>query len=151
MRNLDNQNTPLHFKGDYLARIQSIRNASLSEPVKNDRISALQKQIQELDEKCRKAARYEYYLQNKSRFWNGDSKDMAIHYGILIALVLFSIIRIVKSHETDMLITGIVICAAYCGYMFLYKPTKDKKLWEELTQNGKYRIDDIRSETKRSS
>ncbi len=150
LRDLDGLNIRLHFKGDYLYKIQMIQKTSISDTIKNERIAAMQKQLQELEEKCRKASRYNHFIRTKNRLWNGDSKDMIIHYIILVILILFSIFRYSSAHEKDMLITGIIICALYCCYMFIFKPTKEKKLWEEVTSNGQFNIEDILNDKKMS-
>lgn len=130
------------FRTDFLNHIAQIQNLPIDPQIIAKQVNDVNVKLAEFDKLCSKAKRFQFIQDHGGLpFYNGDSKDMAIHYGIL-GIILFYLIYWSK-REKDMLMIAVILLVAYCGYMFIFKVRKEREIWNKLTQNGAYRFQDI--------
>lgn len=133
---------------DYLNFIDVIKKSSLGNKTASAYLQKYQQELLKFDEKCRKAARYDYFLKYNNRFWNGDKKDMIISYSILLFCLFIFVVNLIQNIGTDLVASAIIwliIAICYFVYMITKRPLKHKKEWDELTKNGMYNFEFITS------
>ncbi len=135
------------FKSHYLQHIQRIRELPLDRNVAEKYISQTTAKMEEFDKRCKKAARYEFRRKHGGLpFWNGDAVSMGIQY-LILAILLYPIIVSFKSNDIQAGMGGLLLFLGAAIYMFFFKTKKEKEIWNELTENGKYSFDQVTSES----
>lgn len=141
-------NTPVDFKfkSHYLQHIKKIRELNLEKNVEEKYVLQTTEKMEEFDKRCKKAAHHEYRRAHGGLpFWNGDAVSMGIQY-LILAVITYCMIAGFKDGETDTGVTGIIMLLVAAFIMFVIKTKKEKEIWNELTENGKYTFDQITSE-----
>lgn len=140
--------TPIDFKfkSHYLQHIQKLRSLPLDKGIIDKYVSQTNLKMAEFDKRCKKAAHYEYRRTHGGLpFWNGDAVSMGIQY-LILAAIAYCMIAAFKDHETDTGVTGIIMLLVAAFIMFVIKTKKEKEIWNELTENGKYSFEQVTSE-----
>lgn len=127
------------YRKDYTAYIEKIRNLPIRPEISAEYAKRYSEKLEEFDKQCIKALRYHYITIHHNPFWNGDKKDMLLHYGIAAVLLLMGIIFMISNSAPGF----IVLAAGVLIYTVVIKPLIEKKVWNALTHNGQYKIEDI--------
>ena len=134
------------FKSLYLQHIQELRSLPLDKGIIDKYVLQTNLKMAEFDKRCQKAAHYEYRRTHGGLpFWNGDAVSMGIQY-LILAAIAYCMIAGFKDGETDTGVTGIIMLLAAAFIMFVIKTKKEKEIWNELTENGKYTFKQVIAE-----
>lgn len=124
------------YRTDYTAYIEKIQNLPIGKELITMYVQRYTGKLEQFDKDCRKALRCHYIMQHKKPFWNGDKKDMLLHYGVIGICFFLGIIMTLAKHAPGFLVLAVLILL----YLALVKPIFEKKIWKKLTHNGKYDI-----------
>lgn len=139
--------TDFNFKAHYLQHIQKLRSLPLDKGIIDKYVSQTNMRMAEFDKRCKKAAHHEFRRTHGGLpFWNGDAVSMGIQY-LILAAITYGMIAGFKDGETDIGVTGIIMLLVAAFIMFVVKTKKEKEVWNELTENGKYTFEQITSES----
>lgn len=134
------------FKSHYLQHIQKLRSLPLDKSIVDKYVSQTNLKMAEFDKRCKKASHHEFRRTHGGLpFWNGDAVSMGIQYLILTTLT-YCTVAAFKDKEVDTGVTGIIMLLIAAFIMFVIKTRKEKEIWNELTENGKYTFNQITSE-----
>lgn len=131
------------FRSDYLSHIEAIKALPMDSNLLSEYVKQYENQLVTFDEKCKKAARYDHFLKNNNRFWNGDAANMIFAYLVLGFCLLTSVLSLMSDEARFGGFMWFLISACYFAYMVSGRITKNKKEWEEVTHNGQYPYVDI--------
>lgn len=134
------------FRHEYLDHIEKIKGLNIDSHVKNDYEKKFTSKLNEFDSNCKKAKHYLWRkAHNNNRLWNGDTKDMMKKYGFLVLSFFLAGICFVNSHW----FIGIILTVSFViTIISITNISAEQKSWEEITQNGKFSLEEVTSEKK---
>lgn len=134
------------FKSQYLQHIRKLSELPLDKSITDKYINQTKIKMAEFDKRCKKAARHEYRRTHGGRpFWNGDIASMIKQY-LLLGWMTCCTFRSIHDKEAAEVVIGIVLMIITAYWLFGVKTKKEEKIWNELTENGKYSFNQVTSE-----
>ncbi len=126
------------FKFEFLEHLAKVESLPINSEIKEKHNSEIKEKMKEFDDRCEKASRHEYRKSHGGiPFWNGDALNMIIQYLSIAFSTIFSIFRFIDG-TTGAGILCLVITFFVVYYCFVCIPEDEEKIWNELTDNGKY-------------
>lgn len=133
------------LKSEFLEHIAKVEALPIDSKIKEKHNSEIKEKMEEFDKRCKKALRHEYRKSHGGKpFWNGDTVNMFIQY-LIIVILMIRTVSFFTSGETSTGVAGLLITTAVAVFCFVFIPKKEEKIWNELTNNGKYTLSYVTS------
>ena len=124
------------FHSDYEDFIRTIQSLPLSQQRINEVVQNYEGKLRTFEKNCKDAALYANKTESKTWFLSGRILKKLI---IALVIAILGVIGAIDSGEPTYILFYIVVFFAYG--VFVLKGTEKK--WKTLTQDGKYKIEDI--------